>query len=71
VYGAVSKGIIKRDQQNNSGAYKTLQLQSSPNPFQQMDKEEVESYKKNVAQKQLREQGMVQIIHRYSEKNAY
>ncbi len=55
IYGAVSKGIIKRDQQNNSSAYKVLQ--SSANPFQQMDKEDVDNLKKTFAQKQLREQG--------------
>jgi hypothetical protein len=55
IYGAASKGIIKREQQNNSSAYKTLQ--SSPNPFQQMDKDDVDGYRKTFAQKQLREQG--------------
>ncbi len=55
IYGAASKAIIKREQQNNSAAYKTSQ--SSPNPFQQMDKDEIDGYKKNFAQKQLHEQG--------------
>ena len=31
VYGVASKGIIKRDQQNNTIVYKSFQ--STPNPF--------------------------------------
>jgi adducin len=55
VYGAASKGIIKRDQQNNAGVYKTYY--NAANPFQQMDSGDLEKYKKEVAQKQIREQG--------------
>jgi hypothetical protein len=55
VYGAASKGIIKRDQQNNAIVYKTYY--AAANPFQQMDPEELEKYKKEVAQKQIRDQG--------------
>ena len=55
VYGAASKGIIKRDQQNNAGVYKTYY--AAANPFQQMDSTDLEKYKKEVAQKQIREQG--------------
>lgn len=55
VYGAASKGIIKRDQQNNAGVYKTYY--NAANPFQQMDSVDLEKYKKEVAQKQIREQG--------------
>ena len=55
VYGAASKGIIKRDQQNNAVVYKTYY--AAANPFQQMDSTDLEKYKKEVAQKQIREQG--------------
>jgi hypothetical protein len=55
VYGAASKGIIKRDQQNNAIVYKTYY--AAANPFQHQDPEEIEKYKKEVAQKQIREQG--------------
>lgn len=55
VYGAASKGIIKRDQQNNAVVYKTQY--AAANPFQQMDPCELEKYKKEVAQKQMKEQG--------------
>jgi len=54
VYGAVSKGIIKRDQQNNSHVYKTVQ--SPANPFQQSNERDLEKYKKDVAQRQLKDQ---------------
>lgn len=54
VYGAASKGIIKRDQQNNAVVYKTQY--AAANPFQQMDPSELEKYKKDIAQKQMREQ---------------
>ena len=55
VFGAASKGIIKRDQQNNAVVYKTYY--SAANPFQQMDPNELEKYKKEIAQKQMKEQG--------------
>ena len=55
VFGAVSKGIIRRDQQNNAGVYKTYY--AAANPFQQMDPNDLEKYKKEVAQKQIKEQG--------------
>lgn len=54
VFGAASKGIIKRDQQNNAVVYKTYY--AAANPFQQMDPNELEKYKKEVAQKQMKEQ---------------
>lgn len=54
VYGAASKGIIKRDQQNNAVVYKTQY--AAANPFQQMDPCDLEKYKKEVAQKQMKEQ---------------
>lgn len=54
VFGAASKGIIKRDQQNNAVVYKTVY--AAANPFQQMDPNEIEKYKKEVAQKQMKEQ---------------
>ncbi len=62
VYGAASKGIIKRDQQNNAGVYKTYY--AAANPFQQMDSTDIEKYKKEVAQKQIREQGKFLILLR-------
>lgn len=55
VFGAASKGIIKRDQQNNAVVYKTYY--AAANPFQQMDPNDLEKYKKEVAQKQMKEQG--------------
>jgi hypothetical protein len=55
VFGAVSKGIIKRDQQNNAVVYKSYY--STANPFQQMDPVELEKYKKEIAQKQIKDQG--------------
>lgn len=55
VYGAASKGIIKRDQQNNAVVYKSYYAQA--NPFQQMDPNDLEKYKSEVAQKQMKEQG--------------
>ena len=55
VFGAASKGIIKRDQQNNAVVYKTYY--AAANPFQQMDTNDLETYKKEVAQKQIKEQG--------------
>ena len=55
VYGAASKGIIKRDQQNNAIVYKTYY--AAANPFQQVDQDDLEKYKKEVAQKQVRDQG--------------
>lgn len=54
VYGAASKGIIKRDQQNNAIVYKSYY--AAANPFQQMDPNDLEKYKKEVAQKQMKEQ---------------
>lgn len=56
VYGAASKGIIKRDQQNNAIVYKTYYAAS--NPFQHMDPVELEKYKKEVAEKQIKQQGL-------------
>jgi len=56
VFGAVSKGIIKRDQQNNAVVYKSYY--STANPFQQMDPVELEKYKKEIAQKQIKDQGL-------------
>jgi hypothetical protein len=55
VFGAVSKGIIKRDQQHNAGVYKTPYALN--NPFQQMDPNEWEKYRKEIAQNQIKEQG--------------
>lgn len=52
--GAASKGIIKRDQQNNAVVYKTYYAQ---NPFAHMDKDELERYKREVELNQMREQG--------------
>jgi hypothetical protein len=43
VFGAASKGIIKRDQQNNAIVYKTYY--AAANPFQQMDTNDLEKYK--------------------------
>lgn len=57
IYGAASKGIIKRDQQHNSNVYKTLQ--ASPNPFQSIDPKDIEKYKKEVAERQLKDQGLL------------
>ncbi|CAF1361366.1 unnamed protein product [Adineta steineri] len=54
VVGAASKGIIKRDQQNNAIVYKTYYAQ---NPFAHMDNYEIEKYKREVEQNQMREQG--------------
>jgi adducin len=54
VVGAASKGIIKRDQQNNAIVYKTYYGQ---NPFAHMDNDEIEKYKREVEQNQMREQG--------------
>ncbi|CAF0727263.1 unnamed protein product [Brachionus calyciflorus] len=54
VYGAASKGIIKRDQQNNAVVYKTYY--AAANPFQQMDPVDLEKYKKEVAQRQVKDQ---------------
>ena len=59
VVGAASKGIIKRDQQNNAVVYKTYYGQ---NPFAHMDKDEIEKYKREVEQNQMREQGLSLII---------
>ncbi len=56
IFGAASKGIIKRDQQNNAVVYKTYY--AATNPFQQMDPNDLEKYKKEIAQKQIKEQGM-------------
>jgi len=55
VVGAASKGIIKRDQQNNAIVYKTYYAQ---NPFAHMDNYEIEKYKREVEQNQMREQGL-------------
>ena len=55
VVGAASKGIIKRDQQNNAIVYKSYYAQ---NPFAHMDNDEIEKYKREVEQNQMREQGL-------------
>ena len=55
MYGAASKGIIKRDQQNNAAVYKTYY--AAANPFQQMDTGDLEKYQKEVAEKQIKQQG--------------
>ena len=55
VVGAASKGIIKRDQQNNAVVYKSYYAQ---NPFAHMDQDEIEKYKREVEQNQMREQGL-------------
>ena len=55
VVGAASKGIIKRDQQNNAIVYKTYYGQ---NPFAHMDNDQLEKYKREVEQNQMREQGL-------------
>jgi len=55
VVGAASKGIIKRDQQNNAVVYKSYYAQ---NPFAHMDNDEIEKYKREVEQNQMREQGL-------------
>ena len=49
LFGAASKGIIKRDKQNNVGLFKTFY--SSSNPFQQMDQSELEKYKNDILNK--------------------
>ena len=56
VVGAASKGIIKRDQQNNAIVYKSYYAQ---NPFAHMDNDEIEKYKREVEQNQMREQGLL------------
>ncbi|CAF4097834.1 unnamed protein product, partial [Rotaria magnacalcarata] len=53
VVGAASKGIIKRDQQNNAIVYKSYYGQ---NPFSHMDDDEIEKYKREVEQNQIRQQ---------------
>ncbi|CAF0935659.1 unnamed protein product [Rotaria sp. Silwood1] len=55
VVGAASKGIIKRDQQNNAIVYKSYYGQ---NPFTHMDNDEIEKYKREVEQNQMREQAL-------------
>jgi len=59
VVGAASKGIIKRDQQNNAVVYKTYYGQ---NPFAHMDNDEIEKYKREIEYNQLREQGLHHIV---------
>ncbi|CAF0980911.1 unnamed protein product [Rotaria sp. Silwood1] len=54
IVGAASKGIIKRDQQNNAVVYKTYYAQ---NPFAHIDNNDIEKYKREVEQNQMREQG--------------
>jgi hypothetical protein len=61
VVGAASKGIIKRDQQNNAIVYKSYYAQ---NPFAHMDDDEIEKYKREVEHNQMREQG----LFRYTER---
>ncbi|CAF1379074.1 unnamed protein product, partial [Rotaria magnacalcarata] len=53
IVGAASKGIIKRDQQNNAIVYKSYYAQ---NPFAHIDNDEIEKYKREVEQNQMREQ---------------
>lgn len=67
VYGAASKGIIKRDQQNNAVVYKSYY--AAANPFQQMDAQELEKYKKEIAQKQMKEQESVESSPQASKAN--
>ncbi|CAF4225040.1 unnamed protein product, partial [Rotaria magnacalcarata] len=55
IVGAASKGIIKRDQQNNAIVYKSYYAQ---NPFAHIDNDEIEKYKREVEQNQMREQGL-------------
>ncbi|RNA39380.1 alpha-adducin-like isoform X1 [Brachionus plicatilis] len=63
VYGAASKGIIKRNQQNNAIVYKTYY--AAANPFQQMDPVDLEKYKKEVAQRQIKDQAQRKnLLHR-------
>ncbi len=57
IVGAASKGIIKRDQQNNAVVYKSYYAQ---NPFAHMDNDEIEKYKREVEQNQMREQGLLE-----------
>ena len=64
VVGAASKGIIKRDQQNNAVVYKSYYAQ---NPFAHVDNSELEKYKREVEQNQMREQGMIDIVRNRSE----
>ena len=61
VVGAASKGIIKRDQQNNAVVYKSYYAQ---NPFAHVDNDELEKYKREVEQNQMREQGLLNISSR-------
>ena len=61
VVGAASKGIIKRDQQNNAIVYKSYYAQ---NPFAHMDDDEIEKYKREVEHNQMREQGLFRDIER-------
>ena len=60
IFGAASKGIIKRDQQNNAVVYKTYY--AAANPFQQMDPNDLEKYKKEIDQKQIKEQGTYNFV---------
>lgn len=62
VYGAASKGIIKRNQQNNAIVYKTYY--AAANPFQQMDPVDLEKYKKEVAQRQVKDQGTYNCLNK-------
>ncbi|CAF0893834.1 unnamed protein product [Rotaria sp. Silwood1] len=55
IVGAASKGIIKRDQQNNAVVYKTYYAQ---NPFAHIDNNDIEKYKREVEQNQMREQAL-------------
>uniref|UniRef100_A0A5K3F582 Aldolase_II domain-containing protein n=1 Tax=Mesocestoides corti TaxID=53468 RepID=A0A5K3F582_MESCO len=48
VVGAVSKGIINRDQRHNVGLFQSV---FSPNPFDQVTDDELERYKRNVERK--------------------
>ncbi|CDI98542.1 nervous system adducin [Echinococcus multilocularis] len=48
VVGAVSKGIINREQRHNVGLFQSV---FSPNPFDQVTDDELERYKRNVERK--------------------
>lgn len=68
VVGAASKGIIKRDQQNNAVVYKSYYAQ---NPFAHVDNDELEKYKREVEQNQIREQGLLKRSSFQTERNLF
>lgn len=49
IVGAVSKGIINRDQRHNVALFQSV---FSPNPFDQVTDDELDRYKRNVERKQ-------------------